>query len=74
MEFLTRQEAANKLRIGLRTLDRRLASGELAHYKIGAGPRALVRISDEQIIEYLKQTALSSTAMRRKQVRKIMNR
>jgi len=55
MELLTRMDAAKKLRIGVRTLDRRLASGELKCYRLGEGPRAPVRISEEQIDSYLRK-------------------
>jgi excisionase family DNA binding protein len=54
MELMTRKEAAEKLRIGVRTLDRRLATGELKCYRLGDGPRAPVRISEEQLHEYLE--------------------
>lgn len=53
MELMTRKEAAEKLRIGVRTLDRRLANGQLKCYRLGDGPRAPVRISEEQLHEYL---------------------
>ena len=53
MELLTRQEAAQKLRIGLRTLDRHIASGELKCYRYGEPPHAPIRISTEQINEFL---------------------
>ena len=57
MHLLTRKEAANLLRIGVRTLDRRLAMGELKCYRLGDGPRAPVRISDEQLRQYLETTS-----------------
>jgi excisionase family DNA binding protein len=53
MHLMTRKEAAQRLRIGIRTLDRRLASGDLKCYRLGDGPKAPVRISEEQINEYL---------------------
>ena len=59
MELYTRAEAARRLKIGLRTLDRRLANGHLACHRFGDGPRAPVRISEEQIQAYLKITISS---------------
>lgn len=53
MELMTRKEAAARLKIGVRTLDRRLASGDLKCYRLGDGLRAPVRISEEQLREYL---------------------
>lgn len=53
MELMTRKEAAAKLKIGVRTLDRRLASGELKCYRLGDGSRAPVRISEEQLRAFL---------------------
>ena len=55
MELMTRKEAAEKLRIGLRTLDRRLASGEIQCFRLGNGPRAPVRISAAQLDSYLQE-------------------
>jgi excisionase family DNA binding protein len=57
MTFLTRKEAAQRLRIGLRTLDRRLASGEIKCFRLGAGPKAPVRLSEEQLQEYLNDVS-----------------
>ena len=55
MDLLTRREAAKRLKIGLRTLDRRIAEGDLKCYRLGDGPRAPVRISEEQLREYLEK-------------------
>lgn len=60
MNLMTRQEAAKRLKIGIRTLDRRLATGDIKCYRLGDGPRAPVRISDEQINEYLERRVGSS--------------
>ena len=57
MSMLTREEAARKLRIGLRTLDRRIASGQLKCFRLGNGPRAPVRVSEKQITDYLETCA-----------------
>ncbi|NUM55762.1 MAG: helix-turn-helix domain-containing protein [Candidatus Hydrogenedentes bacterium] len=54
-DLLTRHEAAARLRIGLRTLDRRLATGELKCYRLGDGPRAPVRITEAQLQAYLER-------------------
>jgi excisionase family DNA binding protein len=54
MELLTRHEAARRLQLSLRTLDRRIATGDIQVYRLGEGPRAPVRISEEQLAEYLQ--------------------
>ena len=53
MKLYTRKEAADALRIGLRTLDRWLAEGRIQCYRLGTGSKAPVRISEEQLAEYL---------------------
>lgn len=58
--LLTRKEAAARLRIGLRTLDRRLATGELQCYRHGDGPRSRIVISEQQLQEYLDRHLSSS--------------
>ena len=63
-QLLTRLEAARRLRIGLRTLDRRLATGELKCYRLGEGPKAPVRISEEQLQAYLDRQSPSSVQER----------
>lgn len=63
MNLLTRSEAARKLGIGMRTLDRRLANGEIECYRLGEGPKAPVRISEEQLTAYL--LSCSSEAQQR---------
>lgn len=70
MEMLTRQEAAQRLRIGLRTLDRRIASGDLKCYRFGQGPHAPVRISLEQINDFLLR--MKNGAAYRTRAREIM--
>jgi excisionase family DNA binding protein len=57
MGLLTRKEAAARLRIALRTLDRRLASGEIKCHRLGYGPRAPVRISEAELKDYLESAA-----------------
>lgn len=74
MELLKRQEAAQRLRIGLRTLDRYLASGEIGHYKIGDGPRPLIRISEEQINEYLQRVLSGTRHIRITQAKRIISK
>ena len=59
-QLLTRQEAATRLRIGLRTLDRRIATGEIQCYRLGEGPKAPVRISEAQLEKYLDRQSPSS--------------
>ncbi len=53
MKLYTRKEAADTLRVGLRTLDRWLADGRIQCYRLGAGSKAPVRISEDQLAEYL---------------------
>ena len=45
MKIYTKKEAAEELKISVRTLERLLASGELRAYKISGQ----IRISDDQI-------------------------
>jgi len=72
MALLTRQEAAAELKIGLRTLDRRLATGQLKCYRLGSGPRAPIRISVEQLLEYLENVNSADHADIRDQAQKIL--
>ncbi len=55
MNLMTRHEVSSLLGIGLRTLDRRLADKELECYHLGDGPKAPVRISEEQLNDYLEK-------------------
>ena len=64
MTLLTRQEAAHALRIGLRTLDRRIAEGEIECYRLGDGPRAPVRISESQLREYLERQSSTDVTIK----------
>ena len=74
MELMTRHEAAHALRIGLRTLDRRLAAGDIKCYRLGEGPRAPVRISEAQLREYLESGASEVTDGDREQARVLLSR
>ena len=56
MKIYTKKEAAEELKISVRTLERLLASGELRAYKV-AGQ---IRISDDQISDYLAHSMLFS--------------
>ena len=56
MKIYTKKEAAEELKISVRTLERLLASGELRAYKV-AGQ---IRISDDQISDYLAHSMLLS--------------
>ena len=67
-QLLTRSEAANKLRVGLRTLDRRLATGELKCYRLGDGPKAPVRISEDQLQRFLDRQAPASVQERAQKI------
>ena len=74
MNLLTRKEAATRLRIGLRSLDRRLAEGKIECYRLGEGPRAPVRISEEQLAVYLDRDRTNSNDKMRQDARQILSR
>lgn len=42
--FLTKREAADRLRVSLDTIDRAIADGRLRPYRVGTGARRLVRV------------------------------
>lgn len=47
IHYLTRQEAAEFLRVSVRTLDKLTKQGDIAHYKFGgANAKVLFRIED----------------------------
>ena len=48
--YITRQQAAERLSIGLRTLDGLIARGQLPAYRIGS---KIVRIDEKDIEEYM---------------------
>lgn len=50
MNLYTKREAADRLKISVRTLERLLASGNLRAYNVGRS----VRISEEQLETYLQ--------------------
>jgi len=72
MDLYTRAEAARILRIGLRTLDRRIADGELGCHRFGDGPRPQVRISEEQIQAYLEATTAAVPDSLRRRAKAIL--
>ena len=72
MSMYTREETARELNIGLRTLDRRIATGELKCYRLGAGPRAPVRISEKQLTDYLAACTKKRRRETRREARNIM--
>ena len=72
MQLMTREEAAKELRVGLRTLDRRIASGEIQCYRLGKGLRAPVRISEEHLAKYLQEAQSESPERVQKQARRIV--
>jgi excisionase family DNA binding protein len=74
MELYTRNEAARLLRIGVRTIDRRIAEGALQCHRLGDGPRAPVRISAEQLAEYLKDTKREVSEHNRREAEQIISR
>ena len=68
MEFYTRKEVAKRLKIGLRTLDRRLAQGEIQCYRLGSGARAPVRISEAHVKEYLARHSSENIEQRANEI------
>ena len=72
MHLMTREDAARRLRVGLRTLDRRIASGDIECYRLGDGPRAPVRISEDQIVAFLERGASAPRREARMQATKII--
>ncbi len=51
-QYYTRQEVAAKLSVSLRTIERRIASGELIDVKIGLGGRGS-RISESALQDFI---------------------
>lgn len=74
MRLYTRKEAARLMRMGLRTLDRRIASGDIKCYRLGDGPRAPVRISPAQLEAYLQKTLTSDRSAVRREVTRVRSR
>ncbi len=74
MRLYTRKEAAQLMKIGLRTLDRRIASGEIQCYRLGDGPRAPVRISQVQLEAYLTNMLISDRGAVRREATRIRSR
>lgn len=55
MEFLTRKEVAEYLRVHERTVDRWIENGNLKGYKLGTGRTALLRIPKSEVERFLKK-------------------
>jgi excisionase family DNA binding protein len=51
--LLTRRAAARLLGLSVRAIDRRLAAGELPCVRLGAGPKAPVRIRPADLERYI---------------------
>lgn len=47
--WLTKREAAQRLRVSLDTIDRAIADGRLTLYRYGEGGRRLVRLRTEDV-------------------------
>ena len=73
MTLYTRREAARALRIGLRTLDRRLADGAINCFRLGDGPKAPVRISETHLMEFLNKNSTAISDAVRDQSRAILS-
>ncbi len=72
MRLYTRKETAQIMKIGLRTLDRRLATGQLRCFRLGSGPKAPVRVAEEHIAEFLKSCSGQTSETVREQARNII--
>ncbi len=59
MAYITRQEAADRLNISLRTLDGLIARGAIPAYKVSA---RLVRLKDSDIEVYMAGQLVTPTA------------
>jgi excisionase family DNA binding protein len=55
MDFYTRKEVAEYLRVHERTVDRWIQSGALKGYKLGTGKTALWRIRKTEVERFLKK-------------------
>ena len=53
MEFQTREEVAEYLRVHVRTVERWLRNGRLKGYKLGGGRTALWRIPKDEVEKFL---------------------
>ena len=53
--YLTPREVAEVLRTSRKTIYRKIASGELPSIRLGAGPRAAVRIDPSDLDAYLER-------------------
>lgn len=62
MKYLTRQEAAARLAVSLRTLDGLIARGQLPAYKVG--PR-LVRLKEQELDDYISARLVAPEAANR---------
>ncbi len=54
IEYLTRQEAADYLRISVRLLDQKAANGEIVYYKLGNGPTSRVLYKFTDLKKYIE--------------------
>ncbi len=54
VEYLTRQEAADYLRISVRLLDQKAAGGEIVYYKLGNGPTSRVLYKFTDLKKYIE--------------------
>jgi excisionase family DNA binding protein len=52
-ELLTPQQAAREIGASVDSIRRRIWSGELAHYRLGTGPKAPIRVSRGDLTAYL---------------------
>lgn len=74
MKLMTRHEVAVRLGIAIRTVDRRLADGEIECYHLGDGPKAPVRISEEQLADYVERHSTRTTSMAGHTAKSILDR
>ena len=73
-QMLTVDQAAERLNVSVKTVRNLLASGKLAHYRIGAG-RGVIRISEEALDRHLAECEVrendSPSPPRRRERRKL---
>ena len=64
MGYITRQEAAARLSIGVRTLDGLIARGQIPAYKVGG---RLVRLNEKDIEDYMSGRLVEPEKTKKKQ-------
>jgi excisionase family DNA binding protein len=55
MEFLTKKDVAEMLKVHPKTVERWLKQGELKYFKLGKGKTSLIRISKEEVDKFIQK-------------------